>query len=96
MTKSRTISTPIRGEVWELRLTRENLGLDTYGVCVHDNKVMIVDHTLSGDYLTDTVIHEVLHAALPDLREGAIEETATAVHKVLASLGVLKKRYLPD
>ena len=33
--------------------------------------------------LLDTVIHECLHACIPDLDENAVTETATAIAKVL-------------
>jgi len=36
----------------------------------------------------DTLIHELLHAALPDISEEAITETATDIARVLHRLGV--------
>ena len=36
----------------------------------------------------DTIIHELLHAALPDLCEESVLETATDIAKVLTRLGV--------
>jgi len=35
----------------------------------------------------DTVIHEILHAAYPDLEEDAVGQTAEALAKVLWRLG---------
>ena len=38
--------------------------------------------------ILDTIIHELLHAALPDLCEEAVLETATDIAKILTRLGV--------
>ena len=40
----------------------------------------------------DTVIHELIHAALPDLEEEAVEETANAISFVLMDLEMVTPR----
>jgi hypothetical protein len=93
MSTKSTHKLPIRGNEWELRFTRENLGVDSWGVCLHDQELIIVDSELRGAGRTDTLIHEILHACLPDVEELAIGETAVAVTEALCELGYLKKRY---
>ena len=39
----------------------------------------------------DTIIHECLHAAIPDLDEEAVTETATDIAKVLYRMGYRQK-----
>lgn len=41
-----------------------------------------IDPRLAGIRLLDIVIHEVLHAALPDLDEDAVNETAWAAARL--------------
>lgn len=74
----------IRGVLWQLR----EFGGDSppgepgklYGLCDYERRIIWVSashRTARGR--VDTVAHEVLHAALPDLAEETVAETAEAI-----------------
>ena len=84
---------PLRGEEWDLMFSRVDLGTDCIGVCLHDECRIIVQPELKGAELVDTVIHEALHAMLPDVREGVIDQTATSILNLVGGLGFLKGPY---
>jgi hypothetical protein len=52
----------------------------------HQPEISVKPAIVGVDAL-DTLIHEMLHAAMPDLDEDAIYETASDVAKVLWDLG---------
>jgi len=81
----------LRGTEWDVWLTRENLGLDEYGVCNYDNHTILVEPALKGVERLDTVIHELLHACLPDTAEHSIGETATDLAAALVEIGLVKR-----
>lgn len=80
----------VRGHHWELifveRLPSGDCGeMDPIGVPGKEIRVSL--HQTDIDII-DTLIHELLHAALPDTCEEAVTETATDIAKVLYRLGV--------
>lgn len=75
----------IRGQRWRIRFV-PNLG-DCEGVCDKPARTIRIALGYPDEQTMDSVIHEVLHAALWDLDEEAVEETANAVSSALAKLG---------
>jgi hypothetical protein len=67
----------IRGKYWNIRRV-SNLG-NARGSCdppTKPNKEIKLLSSLRGQELLEVMLHEILHAALWDLDEEAIEETA--------------------
>lgn len=63
---------------------------DTLGTCDHPpgrHPTIMVRRSLSSQALLDTTVHEVLHAARPEMSEEAVAETATIIARVLHRLG---------
>jgi hypothetical protein len=75
----------VRGQRWRLRFV-PNLG-DKDGECEYGTRVIRVALGQPEQSELDTVIHEILHAAYPDLEEDAVGQTAEALAKVLWGLG---------
>ena len=78
----------IRGQRFQLRRLKKIVvdGVACDGKCdpPHCNpRVIAVQKDLTGQHELDVFIHEMLHAALWDLDESAIEETATDIAHVL-------------
>ena len=90
-TRKQSYKLNLRGVEWNLEFTKENLGLDEYGVCVFDNQRIIVEPKLKGTLRLDTVIHELLHACLPDTAEHSICQTASSIAQALVDMGLAKK-----
>jgi ribulose-5-phosphate 4-epimerase/fuculose-1-phosphate aldolase len=67
-----------RGKVW--RISFKKLKAADVGQCDYDKREI---HISPKAPMPDTLIHEVLHAALPDLDEDAILETEEAITKAL-------------
>ena len=68
----------IRGKVW--RVGFRKLKAEDVGWCDYDTRQI---HISPKAPMPDTLIHEVLHAALPDLDEDAILETEEAIASAL-------------
>lgn len=49
--------------------------------------VIRVKRSLKGRLRLDTVVHELLHALHPELEESVVEDSATAIARVLWKLG---------
>lgn len=75
----------IRGSKWRIRFV-PNLG-DCEGVCHKPSRTIRIALGYSEDRTLDSVIHEVLHAALWDLDEEAVSETANSISQALWKLG---------
>ena len=75
----------IRGRYYTLRFGRPITG--AVGHYDPDAKELVVSPRLKGEHRADCIIHELLHAALPDLDEAAVDETATDIARVLWRLG---------
>ena len=64
-------SAVIRGQRWKYKRVSPSRcvvkGEKVRGYCDYDNSVLVVRNDLQGEELMEVVIHEFLHAALPDL-----------------------------
>ena len=78
----------IRGHRWKLKWV-SNLG-DAAGTCDYDQKVIRIARGQEPGAELDTLIHEILHAAVADLEESAVAEAASAVARTLIKLGFYK------
>ena len=79
----------LRGKRWKLEvleyLPDGSCGsIDPDGV--KQKRILIATNQTPIDKL-DTVIHECLHACVPDLDEDCVTETATGIAKVLHRMG---------
>ena len=88
----------LRGKRWRL----EVLDFLHDGCCgsmdpagVPQKRILIARNQDPLDIL-DTVIHECLHACVPDLDEDAVTETATDIAKVLHRMGCRLKLQVSD
>ena len=82
----------VRGHCWKL-IFKERLASGACGECDpigQPGKQIVVSTLQTKVDLLDTIIHELLHAALPDLAEESTLETATAIAVVLHRLGATK------
>tara|TARA_R100000306_G_scaffold56198_1_gene53921 strand:+ start:69 stop:377 length:309 start_codon:yes stop_codon:yes gene_type:complete len=90
-------STPIkiRGEWWIIKHSDPIWSSDdiTYGETLHDQKIInIYDKTHRTKAAEiETYLHEILHAALPDVGEDAIRSAAIAQTGALVALGFIGK-----
>ena len=80
----------IRGQRWKLRFV-PNLG-DKAGECDYGARVLRIALGQPQEEELDTVVHEILHAAYPDIEEAAVGETGEAIAKVLWRLGWRKAK----
>jgi hypothetical protein len=87
---ARSRSLTVRGSRWKVRWVN-NLA-DNYGVCDYAKKEIRIAKGQPTAVELDTVVHELLHAALPDLDEPAIAETANALAVALVKLGYVEIR----
>ena len=79
----------LRGKVWRLEFV-PRLDSGAYGECDEPDrpkKGIRIATNQSKDDMMDTLIHETLHACLPDLSEDAIHDTASDISTVLTRLG---------
>ena len=88
--KRSEIRTKINGRLWRVVLTpARDMGKD-WGRCDHPpgrHPTIQVRRSLKGVNLLDTIVHEVLHAARPELDEQAVDTTARCIAKALHALG---------
>jgi hypothetical protein len=78
---------PIRGGRWKIKWVN-NLG-DNAGICDYVKKEIRIAKGQSRESELDTVVHEILHAALPDADEIAVHTTANAIAQALFRLGYI-------
>ena len=88
--ESQPMRVTIRNHNWDLsfvdRLPSGDAGeMDPIGVPGKEIRVALQQTSVD---VIDTLIHELMHAALPDISEEAITETATDIARVLHRLGV--------
>ena len=78
----------LRGRIWHLEFV-DRLESGDYGECDDPSRpqkrIRIAMNQSSADMM-DTLIHELIHACLPDLSEEATLETATDISNVLRRL----------
>jgi len=77
----------IRGQYWQIVWSK--LPRSTLGLCDWASRTITISTSkrVKGELELDTICHEILHAAMPDLGEDAIEETASDIARVLTKLG---------
>lgn len=75
----------VRGQRWRMRFV-PNLG-DKAGECDYGSRILRIAQGQPEAEELDTVVHEILHAAYPDIEEDAIGETGEAIAKALWRLG---------
>jgi Zn-dependent peptidase ImmA (M78 family) len=79
----------IDGKRWLLRFTK--LKGDAAGWTFFDNAKrprILIDEKLSGGARLETIVHELLHAALgPTISEEAVTEAARVIRRTLTTLG---------
>jgi hypothetical protein len=80
MARPQTAKIKIRGRVWTVIFRPVPCEPTLFGICDYDSKTIRVhpDKEPRG-----TLIHEVIHACLPDLTETAVDETERAITKAL-------------
>lgn len=83
----------LQEEQWEIRFTRENLGVDTWAICLHPERVIIIDPDIKGLELITTVLHELIHAAVPDLNEDATLRLESVFAQILQKGPWLRKKW---
>lgn len=75
----------IRGKYYTLRYGRPMPKSDAH--CDYTSREIVVSPRVQGEHKMDCLIHELLHAAFPDLNEDAINTTASDVARLLWRLG---------
>ena len=83
----------IRGQRWRIRFV-PNLG-DAEGICDKPNRIIRIAKGYPEQNTLDSVIHELIHAALWDLDEEAVAETANSISEALWKLGYRRHRGQP-
>lgn len=76
--------------IWKLLFVRKIPSKDhktTIGECDHENRVLKVVDELRGLERLDTIIHEMLHAVLPEKDELWVESVASDMANVLWETG---------
>ena len=61
------------------------------GTCDEQDREIEIKPTLKGEEELDCLIHEGLHACLPDLHDGAVNDTASSIAKLLIKLGYSRR-----
>jgi hypothetical protein len=75
----------IRGKKWTIKLQRPPVKKLFDGLCDYDEKIIYI-HPNATAGITATLIHEILHACLPDLNEESILECEAAIAEGLKKL----------
>jgi len=80
------------GRIIDLRfLSASEMPRSTLGDCdagrSRKRYVIRVKKSLEGRLRLDTIVHELLHALHPELEESVVEDSATAIARVLWKLG---------
>jgi hypothetical protein len=79
----------IRGQWWTVERARlENPSGPWWGETDSDSRTIRIDERASGKQFVDTLIHEVIHASLFDVKEKAVAGTGTAIADALELIGV--------
>lgn len=78
----------IRKRWW--KLLRGRMSHEDDGQCYPASREIIIRSNLRGERELDVLIHELLHASYGDLDEGAVEEAASDIARVLWREGYRK------
>jgi hypothetical protein len=86
----------IGGELWTVSLTDDVDECADYddaldGVCVYTHREIRIDRDLSPEDRAATLLHEIIHAALPKWPESRVRECEEALWPVL-SQGIWRRR----
>ena len=76
-----------RGRRWRVKDDSDLNHRVELGLCEWDIKTISAPIHKGGLLACDVIIHEALHACLPDLSEDAVNETASDIAKLLIKLG---------
>lgn len=74
----------LRGRWWVIRDAA--LGEGDCGYCHWESQRILIRSDVKGLERLDTLIHEMLHATLPDTSEDAVERAATDIAAALAKI----------
>lgn len=77
----------IAGKVWRIHRRVRPGNSHERGNVVYPRRTMYLAPGQTGKELMDTVIHEGLHAAFPDLDEEVVRDRATELTRLLWRLG---------
>lgn len=69
------------------RIVRVDYPRDREGDCNWQKRTIRVHQSMSGLALMDVMLHEILHARLPDLSEECVEEVASTAAAILDAEG---------
>lgn len=84
--RRKPVRTKIRGHWWTIKTARPPDENPIEGLCIFDERLIYLK---PGTDLPATLIHEVLHASLPDNDENSIECAERAVMEALKKFGLL-------
>jgi len=82
--------TRINGRTWRVQFLEARAMGKAWGLCNHPpgrHPTISIRRSLTEPAMLDTLVHEVLHAARPELDEEAVDSTATAIAKALYRAG---------
>lgn len=82
--------TKIGGRTWRVQFVEARAMGKAWGLCDHPpgrHPTISIRRSLKEPAMLDTLVHEVLHAARPELDEEAVDSTATAIAKALYRAG---------
>jgi hypothetical protein len=81
----------IRGQYWQIVWSK--LPRSTLGLCDWASRTITISTSkrIKGELELDTICHEILHAAMPDMAEEAIDSTATSLARALTRLGYTRQ-----
>lgn len=80
-------SVKLRGKKYRVFNVRRLIDKDAHGMCDTDRPCIWINVSLKGRRLLETIIHETLHACMPDLHEVAVTEAARDIAKVVWAYG---------
>lgn len=75
----------LRGEDWSVKWCGRLRKL--WGYCDHEENFIKVSKKATGVTKLDTIIHEALHGAFPDIKEEAVNEVGSDIAALLWKLG---------
>lgn len=92
--KSRKLK--VNGKAWVIKafdgLTPPGETETMYGLCDYVQRVIWIRRNQTDAELLDTLIHEVLHAAVPHLGERDVAGAARTIARALITCGVIMRK----
>lgn len=80
-------STEVNGQEWKIRrrsLKATSKGKFTYGLTMPNKKTIALNWGLTDDAIMATLLHELVHATIPDLDEEAVLRLEESLMTTLA------------